>query len=44
MLSCQICGTHLYDEFMLIDDRDNQPICLDCDTPEAIADWKAEND
>ena len=43
-MTCTICGTHIYDEVMLIDSRDDLPICLECDNEETISDWKEEND
>lgn len=43
MLHCVICNTYIYDEYMLIDGRDSQPICLDCDDPLTIKEWKEEN-
>jgi hypothetical protein len=43
MLRCTICDTYLYDEYAVIGGKEEQPICLDCDDPVTIKEWKLEN-
>jgi hypothetical protein len=42
-MNCVICHSHVYDEFLLINDKDDQPICLNCDDPQTIFDWELEH-
>jgi hypothetical protein len=41
-MNCVICHSHIYDEYLILDEATEQFICLNCDDPETISNWKEE--